>query len=132
MNKYPSRIQYIVENFLLLESRELNQAIESILVAMQVFEKLKKPLTLLSGDAGFQSLLSRSLSLAQEDEPRLQQIKTNKAGSIERRDTTSAIEEFDGCGKTLIVHFLGLLITFVGEDITMQILEDIWPLHSKL
>ena len=27
----------------------------------------------------------------------------------------------------LLAHFLGLLITFIGEDLTLRILSTVWP-----
>jgi hypothetical protein len=27
----------------------------------------------------------------------------------------------------LIAHLLGLLFTFIGEDLTVQLVQDVWP-----
>jgi len=98
--------------------------------AFRVCEKLRQPLCSLAGVAGFRSLLSRALALARAEAPSLSAVQVGADGSLKgldelgpQRDTDKAMEG----GALLIAQLLGLLLLFIGEGITLRLVQDVWP-----
>jgi hypothetical protein len=114
--------------------------------AYRVFEKLGQPLTTLAGAAGFRSLLSRALMIAQREAPHLSEVRVNAEGSLEDPGHVPSQENRNGDPKTtqdaggqradgglvLAAELLGLLYIFIGEAITLRLVRDIWPNASVL
>ena len=91
--------------------------------AARATERLRIALTKFAGPSGFDALLSRALALAKSDVPALQTVKIKPDGSLE-----GFAERADGDGGiALIAHLLGLLVTFIGPTLTLQLLQDVWP-----
>jgi hypothetical protein len=91
--------------------------------ALQVCEKLRPPLSTLTGAAGFHSLLVRALTLARREAPVLELVKVRDDGSLE--GLTAGTTEPGG--TLLIAQLISLLMTFIGDALTMRLLMDIWP-----
>jgi hypothetical protein len=91
--------------------------------AFQVCEKLRHPLSTLTGAAGFRSLLVRALTLAKREASVLDVVRVKDDGSLE--GLTCGVTEPGGA--LLIGKLLDLLITFIGEALTMRLLLEIWP-----
>jgi hypothetical protein len=91
-----------------------------------VFDKLRIYLSKLVGVAGFHALLARALSQAKLKAPSLKGVRTKPDGTLEglsevsRQNRAIALED-------LLVQLLGLLIAFIGEELTTQLMHDIWP-----
>ena len=105
--------------------------------AFRVCAKLRRPLTILAGVAGFRSLLSRALTLARAEAPSLSAVQVAADGSLRRADgSLRGLDELepqidkeqarDG-GAILIAQLIGLLLTFIGEGITLRLIQDVWP-----
>jgi hypothetical protein len=98
--------------------------------AVRVCEKLRLPLARLAGVAGFHSLLSRALALAKSEVVSLNPVQVRQDGSLEgfdgAGDCPGAGPEADG-GAAVVAHLLGLLVTFIGEPLTRQLVRDAWP-----
>lgn len=89
---------------------------------MRVFERLRVALARFAGSDGFASLVRRALALARADEPALRQVSSTANGSLE------GLEQNAGDAVIAIVaHFLGLLVTFIGEPLTLRLVRDAWP-----
>ena len=88
----------------------------------RVCEKLRRPLVTLTGSAGFNSLLSRALILAQREAPALGAVEVKADGSMQGFQGTAA-----EAAHVLVTYLLSLLITFIGETLTMRLIDDIWP-----
>lgn len=93
-------------------------------------------LTKLAGMAGFRSLLSRALSLAQEEVPWMKGVKVLEDGTLEglREAKVRAEEDQALRGETILVaQLIGLLCVFIGTPLTMQLLRQSWPpcIHTK-
>ena len=88
----------------------------------RVCEKLRRPLSVLAGTAGFRSLFARALTLAKREVPALSVVQVNADGSLEgfSGDITKA-------NGVLIAQLLGLLTTFIGAALMMRLLHAIWP-----
>jgi len=92
--------------------------------------KLRPHLATLMGNGGFQALLSRALVLTNGEISWLRDIQVNADGTLEgleaihgRLDPAQFLE-----GRVvLLAHLLGLLVSFIGPDLTARIVGDIWP-----
>jgi hypothetical protein len=99
----------------------------------QVCEKLRTILTVFAGSVGFRSLLARALTLAKMQEPSLADVQVLEDGSLEGLDKAgsqpraSAAETFSSGGLVLVAHLLDLLILFIGEPLTLQLVRSAWP-----
>ena len=82
------------------------------------------------GNVGFRALLSRALALANADVPWLRAVHVKADGSLEGLDELGAQvdpdEIFQGC-VVLLAQLLGLLVAFIGEDLTLRLVRDVWP-----
>ena len=98
--------------------------------AFRVCAKLRRPLITLAGVAGFRSLLSRALTLARADAPSLSAVQVAADGSVKGLDElasqTDKEQARDG-GAILIAQLIGLLLTFIGEGLTLRLVQDVWP-----
>jgi hypothetical protein len=94
--------------------------------AVRVLEKLGAPLARLTGEAGFRSLLSRALALAKAEDASLNPVRVREDGSLEGlagdRNGPDA-----GAGGAVVAQLLGLLVTFIGESLTLRLVRDAWP-----
>jgi hypothetical protein len=98
--------------------------------AFRVCAKLRRPLITLAGVAGFRSLLSRALTLAMAEAPSLNAVQVAADGSLKGLDElasqTDNEQARDG-GAVLISQLIGLLLTFIGEGLTLRLVQDVWP-----
>jgi hypothetical protein len=98
--------------------------------AFRVCEKLRRPLCTLAGVAGFRSLLSRALALARAEFPSLNTLQVNADGSLNPLTELGPQKDnglSDEGGAILIAQLLGLLLTFIGEGLTLRLVQDVWP-----
>jgi hypothetical protein len=98
--------------------------------AFQVCEKLRGPLATFAGAAGFRSLLSRALTLARVQAPLLRGIEIQPDGSFQysaefhaQLDTPEAAQ----AAAVLVEQLLGLLDVFIGEALTLRLVQEVWP-----
>ena len=98
--------------------------------AFGVCERLRQPLITLAGVAGFRSLLSRALTLARAEAPSLSAVQVAADGSLKGLDELEPQidkgQARDG-GAILIAQLIGLLLTFIGEGLTLRLVQDVWP-----
>jgi hypothetical protein len=99
-------------------------------MAFLVNERLRSHLTALLGVVGFRALLSRALVLASAEVSWLRAVQVKTDGSLEglgelevrvSRDTF-----LDSC-VVLLAQFLGLMVTFIGEELTLRLVQDLSP-----
>jgi len=93
-------------------------------------EKLRPHLTALTGEGGFRALLLRTLALTYPKFPKLRAVHVNADGSLagweELCSQLSPAELFDS-RVYLLAELLGLLVAFIGEEITQGLIREIWP-----
>jgi hypothetical protein len=105
---------------------ENSEAAES--AAFRVCTKLRRPLLTLAGVDGFRSLLSRALTLARAEAPSLSAVQVAADGSLKGLDELADDTEQDrDGGAILIAQLIGLLLTFIGEGLTLRLVQDVWP-----
>ncbi|HET9309245.1 MAG TPA: hypothetical protein VFO46_24745 [Candidatus Sulfotelmatobacter sp.] len=98
--------------------------------ASRVCAKLRGPLITLAGVAGFRSLLSRALTLARAEVPSLSAVQVAADGSLRGLDELVSQTDKEHAregGAILIAQFVGLLLTFIGEGLTIRLVQDVWP-----
>jgi hypothetical protein len=103
------------------EEVETSPAVADMHAVCRVCDKLRRPLTTLAGAAGFRSLLARALTLAKQESPVLGAWEIKSDGSLEGLNGEAAQS-----GAVLIAHLIGLMITFIGESLTLRLLHDVW------
>jgi hypothetical protein len=98
--------------------------------ACLVGEKLRPHLATLMGNVGFRALFLRALALANADVPWLRAVHVKEDGSLEGFDELEAQvhpdEIFEGC-VVLLAQLLGLLVAFIGENLTLHLVREVWP-----
>ena len=100
--------------------------------AVAVIEKLRITLTKFAGSEGFASLLRRALVLASAEVPLLQSVKIGADGRLQGFEQIVADKGAGGAGDEAAVaitaHLLGLLVTFIGEPLTLRLERAAaWP-----
>ncbi len=130
MSTASPEIQDLARRLLAIESAHDNPSEERVDVAVQVIEELRLRLVRLAGVDGFRSLLSRALTLAKAEVPSLNMVRVGADGSVEGLDGIEGSGEAGAAGQAgifLVAHLLELLMTFVGEPLTLSLMRDKWP-----
>ncbi len=97
--------------------------------AVAVCEKLRLALTRFAGADASTMLLRRALALARVEVPALSGLAIQRDSSLEGLDALAAGEPSGGLEATaaLTAHLLGLLVTFIGEPLTLRMVREAWP-----
>jgi hypothetical protein len=101
----------------------------------RTYDDLSRVSIPLIGRVGLEALTSRALHLAQSECPGLVQVvysarQGQGAGSF--ADVVESLAQRDAavaadCGGVLIGTLTGLLVTFIGEPLTLSLLRKAWP-----
>jgi len=97
-------------------------------VAFHCCEKLRPHLATLMGDGGFRALLSRAL--ADAEVPWLRAVHVKADGSLEGLEELHVqldLDEFFEGRIVLLTQLLGLLVAFIGENLTLRLVREVWP-----
>jgi hypothetical protein len=99
---------------------------------LRVYEKLRGNLCVLVGVAGFQALASRALTLARSEVPGLRAVQVAADGGLQRVNGIEPPMKINGDwideeGVIFISSLLGLLLMFLGEALTMNLVLNVWP-----
>ena len=111
----------LAQRLLAYEGVETTPVVVDMHAVVRVCDKLRRPLTTLAGAAGFVSLLSRALTLARQESPAFGALEVKPDGSLAGMNDVAAHS-----GAVLIAQLIGLMITFIGESLTLRLLHDIW------
>ena len=74
--------------------------------------------------------MARTLALANADFPWLRAVHVKTEGSLAGLDELGAQVDPDDIAKgcaVLLAEMLGLLVAFIGEDLTLRLVRDVWP-----
>jgi hypothetical protein len=110
------------------ETREGDLSISDATV--HVCEKLRRSLSALAGVTGYRVLLARALTLAKADVPWLGVAQVNADGvlvGLGEVDPQLDKHEVTQGEVVLIAHLVALLVGFVGEDLTVSLVREVWP-----
>ena len=97
--------------------------------AVRVCEKLRIALIRIAGADGFSALMRRALALARAEVPALQRVTLNPDCSMEGLEELAADASGGGADAPIAIsaHLLGLLVTFIGEPLTLRLVREAWP-----
>lgn len=151
----PSRASLVLATHLLrLEARHRTpgSAAQNSSDAVTVCAKLRHVITAFASSSGFRSLLVRAVTLAKSQDSALAVLHVHEDGSLSGFDTMSPASgeprsndkssgdtgkmqdsqtRRSGAGRSggelLVACLLDLLITFIGESLTLQLVRSAWP-----
>ena len=116
-------------------SAKSSESMES--VTLSVYEKLRQSLSAFAGEAAFESLAFRALTQAKSEAPGLWAAQVSKGGSLKglgKFEPQIDIDKDLACespagegGIILIARLLGLLLIFLGETLTLNLVLNAWP-----
>jgi len=95
-----------------------------------VSQKLRLPLAALVGNTGFGALMSRALALTRSDVSWLHLIHVTADGALvgpADLDAQVTPGNLDAGRIALLAQLLELLESFVGENMTIQLMSELWP-----
>ena len=104
--------------------------VEEVFPAFAVAEKLRPHLANLLGIGGFRALLSRALILAKEEVSWLSEVKVTEAGRLEGLGMAQLhldTSDFSEGSVILVAQLIGLLAAFIGLNLTLRQIEEVWP-----
>jgi hypothetical protein len=128
MSMASPEIQKLARQLLAFEATRLNSSEAGVDAAVRVIEELRLRLTRLAGVDGFHSLLSRSLTLAKVESPCLNEVRVSANGSLGGFDAVEQSQEaMVQAGTILVAQLLALLVTFIGESLTLRLVRESWP-----
>jgi hypothetical protein len=116
----------LAQGLLGYESAARNSSEEKTPAVFRVSEKLRRPLSTLAGATGFRALLARALTLAKVHVSVLSAVQVKPDGSLEGLSEVHNNEAAQA-GVMLIAQLVGLLNAFIGEELTLHLLVDLWP-----
>jgi hypothetical protein len=117
-----SKTRELARRLLAYEAVDGKQTMPEVEAVCRVCDKLRSALTTLAGPAGFRSLLTRALTLAKRESPLFAAWEVKSDGSLQVLNGQQAPS-----GAILVAQLIGLMVTFIGESLTLSLLHDLWP-----
>lgn len=129
MNTAAPAVRELARLLLTAEATRSESAHQGAPVALRAVEKLQAHLSKLVGPTGFQALLGRALALAKTEVGWLEavhvQVDGTVAGFSENARQQPEQSVADG-SLALLTQLLGLLVTFIGEALTLHLVGEVW------
>lgn len=119
--------QDLARRLLAFEAAHDNSSATGVDGAARVIEELRLRLIKLAGVDGFRALLSRALTLAKAEVPSLNMVQVRADGSLEGIEQSHEAGATGQAGEILVAHLLELLVTFIGEPLTLRLVRDKSP-----
>ncbi len=129
MSTASPKIQDLARRLLAFKAAHDNSSDAGVDVAVQVIDELRMHLVKFAGVDGFRSLLSRALTLAKAEVPSLNMMRVSTDGSLEGFDGIEKTQEAGAAGHAgtvLVTQLLELLVTFIGEPLTLRMVQNTW------
>ena len=130
MSRATPKMRVFAERLIAFETTVNNSSKTKTPAAFIVDEKLRPHLTTVMGNVGFRALLSRALALANAEVPWLRAVHVKADGSLEGLGDLEAQvkpEEIAEGKIVLLAQLLGLLVAFIGENLTLWLVREAWP-----
>jgi len=125
MDKPSDSIRELAKRLLDIEAARSDSPEEQSHTATRVVETLRVSLIRFAGPDGFHALMRRALVLARAEAPELSSVTVNPNGSIEGMDSIGA-DGGEPAAAAVTAHLLWLLVTFIGEPMTMRLVREAW------
>ena len=130
MSRATAQMRNFAERLMAYETDGNKPSATGTSAAFPVSDKLRPHLATLMGNGGFHALLSRALALANAEVPSLRAVHVKADGSLEGLEELHAQldpdELFEG-RVVLLAQLLGLLVAFIGENLTLRLVREVWP-----
>jgi hypothetical protein len=124
------KMRDFAERLIAHESRQKGSSPKKLPVVFPICEKLRPHLMTLVGHAGFHALLTRALALGSAEIAWLRAVQVKEdcllAGPEKLHTPLESDELFEG-QVVLAAQLLGLLVAFIGENLTFRLVREIWP-----
>ncbi|HUE74088.1 MAG TPA: hypothetical protein VMP01_24620 [Pirellulaceae bacterium] len=119
----------LASQLLALEGAGGNGSEARAAAAVRVCHTLRAALTRLVGQDGFAALLRRALAVARQEVPALGSVQVQSSGELTGFEPLSATTPDHGseAAAAIAAHLLALLVTFIGERLTLQVVREAWP-----
>lgn len=130
MNRATPKMRDFAKRLITHEARENELSDTKVTLIFPVGEKLRPHLATFMGNTGFHALISRALTLASAEVAWLRGVRVKKDGALaglDELETQLGSEEIFEGRVVLLAQLLGLLVTFVGEKLTVHLVCEIWP-----
>jgi hypothetical protein len=130
MSRATPKLRDFAERLIAYETTKNNSSETKTSAAFLVGEKLRPQLAALMGNVGFRALLSRALALSNAEVPWLRAVHVKADGSLDGLDELGAQVDPDDIFEgriVLLAQLLGLLVAFIGENLTLRLVREGWP-----
>lgn len=118
------------ERLIAYETRGNKSSRAKTSATFNVGEKMRPHLATLMGNAGFRALFSRALALANAEVSWLRAVRVTADGTLtglEELEAQISPKELSEGRVVLLAQLLGLLVAFIGEDLTVRLVCEVWP-----
>lgn len=98
--------------------------------AFHVCERLRPHLATLMGQGGFRAVLARAVAVASGEVPWLAALQVSAEGALEGWDNPAAQvkpKELTEGLVVLVAQLLGLLVAFIGDNLTLGLVREVCP-----
>ena len=130
MSRASPKLRAFAERLIAYETMGNKSSKSKIPAAFHVCERLRPHLATLMGNGGFRALLLRALALAGPEAPWLRAVHVKTNGALEGWDESDPLIRpaalFEG-SVVLLAQLLGLLVVFIGEKLTLRLVNEAWP-----
>ena len=130
MNRSTPQMRDFAESLIAHETEENKSSGTRSPADFLVWEKLRPHLSMLMGNVGVYSLVSRALAVSRCGVASLNSVQVKVDGSLEGLDelgVQSDPEQFAEGRLVLVTQLLGLLVAFIGEELTLRLVREAWP-----
>ena len=130
MNRVTPQMRDLAARLIRHETVENKASEPHLPAAFHVCEKLRPHLATLMGKAGFRAVLARALAVVSAEVPWLVAVQVNAEGSLEAWEKAEVpLEPKDRTesGVLLVAQLFGLLIAFIGDNLTIRLVHEVWP-----
>jgi hypothetical protein len=130
MSRVSPQMRIFAKRLILCEANHSKLAQTKTSDAFAVFEKLRPQLAILMGNGGFRALLSRALALAVAEVPWLRAVNVKPDGVLGGLEELPGHLDLDNIFEgrvVLLAHLLGLMVAFIGENLTLRLVREVWP-----
>jgi hypothetical protein len=134
MGSATSHIPEFANRIVAYEAQQCPSPLSQTDCIVRVCEKLRLHLIPLIGAAGYHALISRTIALLKKDHPWsvYAGIKPDGALDFSLPEEPEASAGFiPGDAVAIPARLLGLLATFIGEPLTLNLALEVWPLLPK-
>jgi hypothetical protein len=130
MSRATPQMRHFARRLVAYETRGDKSSKTKTPAVFSVSEKLRPHLAALMGEDGYRALFSRALALASAEAPWLGAVQIKADGSFE--ELTGLATQIDARGIVegkiaLLAELLGLLVAFIGENLTLRLMREVWP-----